>query len=195
MGCAKVIAEPSRGLKLNHSFKAFRTRRGGALPPNLGSILAVPGRRVDQPKTAHSRRIQSGKRLSDASSHRAACDTGSWPSYVVEQFRKITREQFRRESFSAPTGFCMSAAIVGQNRGLTGQSRRNTVPDAAIERQRMDQYDSWRVRVPRRSQSKRDGAAVRRFENFFPYDGLHCDCSQTALKYGSRGVKGTFHAS
>jgi hypothetical protein len=96
---------------------------------------------------------------------------------VVEQFRKIAREQFRRESFSAPTGFSVSAAIVGQNRGLTGQSRRNTVPDAAIERQRMNQDDSWRVRVPRRTQSKRDGAAVRRFENFFLCDGLHCGCS------------------
>jgi len=60
---------------------------------------------------------------------------------VVEQFRKIAREQFRRESFSAPTGFSVSAAIDGQNRGLTGQSRRNTVPDAAIGAPRMDQYD------------------------------------------------------
>src|SRR6195256_4494392 len=124
MSCSKVITEPSRGLKLNHSMKAFRTRRGGALPPNLGSILAVSGRRVDQRKTAHSRRIQSGKRLSDASSHRAACDTRGWPAYVVEQFRKIAREQIHRESFSGPTGFSVSAAIVGQNRSLTGQSRR-----------------------------------------------------------------------
>src|SRR5882762_9342015 len=105
MGCAKVITEPSRGLKLNHSFKAFRTRRGGALPPILGSILAIPGRCVDQPKTAHSRRIQSGKRLGDASSHRAPGDSGGWPAYVVEQFRKIPREQFRCESFNAPAGF------------------------------------------------------------------------------------------
>src|SRR3981081_907366 len=132
MGFSKVITEPSRGLKLNHSFKAFRTRCGGALPPNLGRILAVPGRRVEQSQTAPSRRIQSGKRLSDASSHRAACDSGGWPAYVVEQFRKIAREQFRRESFSAPTGFSVSAAIVVQNRGLTGQSRRNAVPDAGI---------------------------------------------------------------
>src|ERR1700704_151806 len=113
VGRSKGLAEPSRDLKLNHSFKAFRTRCGGALPPNLWSILAIPGRRVDQRKTAHSRRIQSGKRLSDASSHRAACDTGGWPVYVVEQFRKIAREQIHRESFSGPTGFSMSAAIVG----------------------------------------------------------------------------------
>src|SRR5882672_2790623 len=132
MDRSKGIAEPSRSLKLNHSFKSIRTRRGGTFPPILGSVLTVPGRCVDQPKTAHSRRIQSGKRLSDASSHRAACDSGGWPAYVVEQFRKIAREQFRRESFSAPTGFSMSAAIVGQNRGLTGQSRGNTVPDAGI---------------------------------------------------------------
>src|SRR5467141_244377 len=110
MGCSKVITEPSRGLKLNHSFKAFRTRGGGALPPIPGSILAIPGRRVDQPKTTHSRRIQSGKRLSDASSHRAACDSGGWPAYVLEQFRKIAREHFRGESFSAPLGSSMSAA-------------------------------------------------------------------------------------
>src|SRR3982074_3515871 len=115
MGRSKGITEPSRGLKLNHSFKAFRTRCGGALPPNLGSILAIPGRRVDQPKTVHSRRIQSGKRLSDASSHRAAYESGGWPAYVVEQFRKITREQFRRESFSALTGFSVSAAVVVEN--------------------------------------------------------------------------------
>src|SRR6266566_3651938 len=132
MDRSKGIAEPSRSLKLNHSFKAFRTRRGGALSPNLGSILAIPGRRVDQSKTAHSRRIQPGKRLSDASSHRAACDDGRRPPYVVEQFRMIAREQFRRESFSAPAGFSVSAAVVGENRGMIGQLRRNTVPDAAI---------------------------------------------------------------
>jgi hypothetical protein len=114
---------------------------------------------------------------------------------VVEQFRKIAREQFRCESFSAPTGFSVPAAVVGENRGLIGQSRRNAVPDAAIQRQGMNQNDSWRVRVPRRSQSKHDGAAVRRFESFFLRAGLHCSFPQIALTYGSEGVKGTFHAS
>src|ERR1700676_2054663 len=138
MGCSKPITEPSGGLKLNHSFKAFRTRRFCTLPPILGSILAVPGRSVDQPESTHARWIQSRKRLSDAPTHRAAGDSGGRPAYVIEQIRKIPREQFRRERSSAPIGFSMSTAVVGENRRLIGESRRNAVPDTAIEGQRMN---------------------------------------------------------
>ncbi len=195
MRCSKVIAEPSCGLKLNHSFKAFRTRRGGTLPPILGSVLAIPSRRVDQGERVHSRGIKPGKRLGDATSHRATCDSGGLPADVIKQFRKIPREQFRCEKSSAPIRFSVSPAVVAENCRPIVQSCRNAVPDTAIERQRMNQHDAWRAGIPRHTQSKRDGAAVRRFEEFFLGAWLHCRCHQTALTYGSRGVKGTFQAS
>src|SRR6266853_1956785 len=120
MRCSKVIAEPSCGLKLNHSFKAFRTRGSSTIPPILGSVLAIPGRGVDQGESVHSGRIHPGKRLSDATSHRATCDSGGLPANVIEQFRKISREQFRRERSSAAIRFSVSATVVSEYCRLIG---------------------------------------------------------------------------
>ena len=163
---SKSVAEPSRDLKLDQSRETFRTGRGGAFTPILGSVFAVPRRRVDQSKRAHAGEIHAGKRLRDAPAHGASRDSGGSASQMIEQFRQVAGEKFCGEGLGIPVRLPVSPAVVGKNLGLAGQFRRDAVPDAAIERQGMDEHQSLRAGFFRGPQRIRDGAVVGSCESF-----------------------------
>ena len=81
---AKVIAEPARQLKFQQTDQAFGPHTSGTLPPDRRSILAIPGRGVDESQRAHSRMIQARQRLSYASTHRTARGYSSLPADMIE---------------------------------------------------------------------------------------------------------------
>ena len=91
--------------------------------------------------------IEPGKRQRHAAAHRAAGDRRLRPSDVVEQLGEIVGEQFRRVAPSPAIGLAVAAAVVGEHFGVRLEPLDDAVPDAAVERQRMDEDQPRRTCV------------------------------------------------
>jgi hypothetical protein len=109
--------------------------------------------------------IQAGQGLRYASAHRTARGYGGLPTHMIEQFHEISREACHGESLRALAGASMPTAIIGKDIGVNCEPGHNSIPDARVQRQRMDQDHTGQAWVACGAQGIGDGAVVRSLEN------------------------------
>jgi hypothetical protein len=64
---------------------------------------------------------------------------------VIEQLRKVAREQWRGVRPGVPSRSSVTPTVERQDLGFVFQSRDDTIPDAAIERKRVNQRSARRT--------------------------------------------------
>jgi hypothetical protein len=83
----------------------------------------------------------------DAAAHRRARDERVLPADRFQQIVQIAGKEFGRVRPHRLGGRAVPATIIGQDIDGSAERGNDAVPDAAIERERMDKYEARRSRL------------------------------------------------
>ena len=125
-----------------------------------------------------------------AAAHRAPCDRSRRPPHVVEEFSQILREQFRCVSDGPAVRLAVTPAVVGQYVHFALELGGHAIPDAAVERERVDQDEPGSVRSLRRAKPVGENRVIREGERTGRNQRLRHASGRTISRTGASGDSG-----